>query len=122
MQVPESPALDATRRYLEAQARQDLTDSAAYFADDIVFKGLVLQAEGREQVSGSIQGFLQQAIDHIRVEAVTEVEPGRVMALYWFKLKPAESEQILCDHIDVREGRIARIENVFDVRKLPPME
>jgi len=68
--------------------------------------------------------FIQTAIEYIRLEAVVRVETGdssRFLALYWFKLKPATEPQVLCDHITVQDGKIQRIENVFDVTRLPPM-
>ena len=124
IQLPEGPTGSAVRLYLEAQDRKDLGDAAEFFHDDIVFNGLVLKAEGRQTVAAAIQQFIDQAIESIRIEAITEVETGdvcRVMALYWFTLKPAPEPQILCDHLTIRGGRITRVDNVFDVRRLPPM-
>ncbi len=124
IQLPEGPTGTAVRLYLEAQDRKDLGNAAEFFHDDIVFNGLVLKAEGRQTVAAAIQQFIDQAIESIRIEAITEVETGdvsRVLALYWFKLKPAPEPQILCDHLTIRGGRITRVDNVFDARKLPPM-
>lgn len=124
IQLPEGPTGNAVRLYLEAQDRKDLGNAAEFFHDDVVFNGLVLKAEGRQKVSAAIQQFIDQAIESIRIEAITEVETGdvsRVLALYWFKLKPAPEPQILCDHLTIRGGRITRVDNVFDVRRLPPM-
>lgn len=122
--LPDTPAGTATRLYLEAQERADFSGSAEFFTDDIVFNGLVLKVSGREQVSAGVEGFIKQAIDHLKIEAITQVESGdvsRVLALYWFKLKPVAEPQILCDHLTIRHGKIARIDNVFDAGKLPPM-
>lgn len=124
IKIPEGATGRAVRLYLEAQDRKDLGNAAEFFADDVVFNGLVLKAKGREQVAGAMQQFIQQAIEWIRIEAIAQVESGdvsRVMALYWFKLGPAPEPQILCDHLTIRDGRITQIDNVFDASRLPPM-
>lgn len=120
-ELPDTPTLAPVRAYLEAQAAQDLSSSADFFAEDIVFNGLVLTANGRAEVAGAIEGFLKQAIEFIEIEAIAEIGEGHVLALYWFKLKPAAEKQILVDRITVANGAITRIDNCFDVRKLPPM-
>ncbi len=128
VELPDNPTMNAVRRYLEAQHNKDFAGADTFLADNVVFRGLVLKAEGRDAVAGQIQGFLQQAVDYIELEAVTQVAeddgqqgPDRVLALYWFKLKPCDAPQILCDHLTVSDGKIERIENVFDLKKLPPM-
>ncbi|MCH9685001.1 MAG: nuclear transport factor 2 family protein [Deltaproteobacteria bacterium] len=124
IQLPDGPTGTAVRLYLEAQDRKDLGNAAEFFHDDIVFNGLLLKAEGRDTVAAAVGQFLEQAIESIRIEAITQVEAGdicRVLALYWFKLRPAPEFQILCDHLTIRGGRITRVDNVFDASKLPPM-
>ena len=119
--LPDTPEIRTVRKYLEAQDRKDMSDAAEYFADDVHFNGLVLQATGRADVAAQIEGFIKQAIEYIELEFVTQIEPGRVLALYNFKLGPAPSKQPLCDLITLDSGKIVRIDNVFDIRKLPPM-
>jgi ketosteroid isomerase-like protein len=120
--LPDTPALAVVRKYLEAQERADLSRAHEFFADDIVFNGLILRAEGRETVAAQIEGFIKQAIESLELEYVAEVESGkRVLALYNFKLRPLPNAHPLCDHITIRDGKIARIDNVFDLRKIPPM-
>ena len=124
IELPDTPEINLVRKYLEAQDRKDMSDAAEYFADDIVFNGLVLKANGRKDVAGQIEGFIKQAIEYIELEFVTQIDSGataRVMALYNFKLRPATATQPLCDLITVENGKITRIDNVFDLRKLPPM-
>jgi ketosteroid isomerase-like protein len=118
--LPSTPALAVVRKYLEAMERTDLSRAREFFADDIVFNGLILKAEGRDNVAPQIQAFLEQAIESFELEYITEVEPGkRVLALYNFKLRPLPKAHPLCDHITIRDGKIARIDNVFDLRKIP---
>ncbi len=122
--LPTSETFRPVRLYLEAQARKDFSNAAEFFAENLLFNGLVLRAEGRERVAAEVQGFVSAAVDHIVIEAIAEVESGdrsRFLALYKFKLKPATELQFLCDHIVVEKGLITRIDNVFDLGKLPPM-
>lgn len=122
--MPEGNNAAAVRAYLEAQDHKDFARAGEFFDDDVVFHGLVLEAQGREEVAGAMTAFIQSSIEYIRLEAITEVEAGdtsRFLALYWFKLKPASEPQVLCDHITVGGGKIKRIENVFDTSRLPPM-
>lgn len=124
IQLPKSPAIDAVRAYLEAESAKDFSRAAEFFAEDVQFNGLILKVSGRAQVAAQMEGFLRAAVEYIRIEAVAEVESGaasRVMALYWFKAKPSPEPQILCDHLTVVNGKITRIDNVFDAGKLPPM-
>ena len=124
IKLPEGATGRAVQLYLEAQDKVDFSNAAEFFHDDVNFNGLVLKTQGREQVAGAIQQFIEQAIESIRIEAIAQVETGdvsRVLALYWFKLKPAPQPQILCDHLTIRNGRITRVDNVFDASKLPPM-
>lgn len=44
-----------------------------------------------------------------------------MLVLYHFKLKPQAEGQPLCDHLMIAGGKIARIDNVFDASRLPPM-
>lgn len=124
IELPPGDAGRAVRLYLEAQDRKDFTGAAEFFHDDVMFNGLVLKANGRDEVAGGIESFARSALDWIRLEAITQPESGdtsRVLALYWVKLRPASEPQIVCDHLTIREGRIARIDNVFDLGKVPPM-
>ena len=124
IELPPGDAGRAVRLYLEAQDRKDFTGAAEFFHDDVLFNGLVLKANGRDEVAGGIESFARSALDWIRLEAITQSESGdtsRVLALYWVKLRPASEPQVVCDHLTIRGGRIARIDNVFDLGKVPPM-
>lgn len=124
VQLPPGETGRAVRLYLEAQDRKDFTGSEEFFHDDVLFNGLVLKANGRDEVAGGIESFAQNVIDWIRLEAISQSETGavsRVLALYWIKLRPAAEPQVVCDHLTIRNGRIARIDNVFDLGKVPVM-
>jgi len=124
IQLPPGDTGRAVRLYLEAQDRKDYSGAAEFFHDDVLFNGLVLKANGRDEVTGGLASFARDALDWIRVEAVAQPETGdvsRVLALYWVKLKPATEPQVVCDHLTIRDGRIARIDNVFDLGKVPAM-
>jgi ketosteroid isomerase-like protein len=124
IKLPPGETGRAVRLYLEAQDRKDYSSAEQFFHDDVTFNGLVLKANGRDEVTGGLARFAHDALDWIRLEAVAQPEVGdvsRVLALYWVKLKPASAPQVVCDHLTIREGRIARIDNVFDLGKVPPM-
>lgn len=121
--LPTSAAFRPVRMYLAAQANKDFGAAAEFFADDVQFHGLVLQAGGRARVAGEMEGFIRAAIERVEIEAIAEVESGansRFLALYRFKTRSSAEPQTICDHITVADGRIVRIENVFDVRRLMP--
>jgi len=119
--IPTSASFQPVRLYLEAQDQKDFRRAKEFFADDVYFNGLVLKARGCERVAAEMSAFISAAIEYIALEAIAEVEPGRFLALYQFKLKPASEAQFLCDHIVVKDGRIVQVDNVFDAAKLPPM-
>jgi hypothetical protein len=123
VKLPPSPATTAVERYLLAMAAKDFGAAAKFLSDDVYFNGLVMNLRGRDPIVRELHAFLP-AIETLRVEAAAQVElgdPARYLVLYWFKLLPQAAAQPLCDHITVRAGRIIRIDNVFDVRKLPAM-
>lgn len=122
--LPKTQDFAAVRLYLEAQSAKDFARAPEFFDDDVDFVGLILEAKGRETVTAEMVKFITAAIEYIEIEAIAQVEDGptsRFLAMYWFKLLPADKPQMLCDHITVRDGKITRIENCFDVTKLPPM-
>lgn len=124
IELPPGATGRAVRLYLEAQDRKDFTAAAEFFHDDVTFNGVVLKAHGRAEVAEGIESFARNVLDWIRIEAVTQAEGGdisRVLALYWCKLQPAAEPQVVCDHLTIRDGRIARIDNVFDLGKVPPL-
>ena len=55
------------------------------------------------------------------MEAIADLGDGRALCSLLVQLKPSPTEQVLCDHLRVENGKITRIENVFDVSKLPSM-
>lgn len=119
--LPSSAAVAPVLRYLEAQASQDFGASREFFAEDLQFHGLVLKAEGRAKIASEMEQFIRAALEGLVVEAIAEVESGdrsRFLALYHFITKAHKTPQAICDHITVERGRIARIENVFDVKRL----
>jgi ketosteroid isomerase-like protein len=124
IQLPPGEVGRAVQLYFEAHDRKDFAAAAEFFHDDVLFNGLVLKANGRDEVAGGIESFARNALDWIRLEAITQPEAGdtsRVLALYWVKLRPAAEAQVVCDHMTFRDGRIARIDNVFDLGKVPAM-
>lgn len=125
VQLPPGSTGRAVRLYLEAHDRKDFTGAEEFFHDDVRFNGLVLEASGRDEVAGELESFAKGALDWIRLEAIAQPESGddgsRVLALYWIKLRPAPAPQVVCDHLTIRDGRIARIDNVFDLGKVPAM-
>ena len=123
VQLPDNSEATAVKKYLLAQDAKDFSNAADFFAENVAFNGLILKTEGRAQVAQEMEGFIKTAIESIEIEAIAEVERSadtvRYMALYAFKLKPAPAPQMLCDHITLQSGKITRIDNVFDVRKVP---
>lgn len=116
-------AIQAVLAFLQAELDRDFSKSEAFFAEDVVFNGLVMQVQGRKEASEGIRGFLTSADVHLDFDAVAHVEQGstdRVLALYHFQL-PGLPALPLCDHYTIKNGKIARIDNVFDATKLPPM-
>jgi hypothetical protein len=122
--LPSGDTGKAVQLYLEAHEHKDFARAPEFFHDDVLFNGLVLKASGRDEVAGGIESFARTVLDWIRLEAIAQPEAGdtsRVLALYWVKLRPAPAPQVVCDHLTIREGRIARIDNVFDLGKVPPL-
>ena len=123
IELPPGPDTDAVLAYLEAQGRKSFADHATFFAADVHFNGLVLNASGAERIAEEMDRFLP-AIAHLSVDAAARVEsgdPSRYLVLYKFQLTGQAEPQPLCDHITVAGGVIVRVDNIFDVTTLPPM-
>lgn len=112
--------LQAALAFLRAQLDRDFSKAATFFADDILFNGLVLQVEGCDVTAEGIVGFLQSANVRLDFDAVAQVADDRILALYRFQIADLPP-QALCDHYTLRDGKITRIDNIFDVTRLPPM-
>lgn len=116
-------AIQAALQFLRAQLDRDFSGASTFFADDVVFNGLVMQVQGRDEASQGISGFLQSANVALDFDAVAHVERGatdRVLALYRFQV-PGLPPMALCDHYTIQGGKITRIDNIFDASRLPPM-
>jgi hypothetical protein len=122
--VPGSEDAKVVCKYVEALARKDFSRAEEFFSEDIFFNGLILKKQGRDGVAAEVEQFLHAAIEDIRVEAIAEVESGdkrsRALVLYRFKLKGWRNYEALADHVTLRDRRIVRIDNVFDVQKVQP--
>ena len=121
VKLPESADAKAVAAYLAAQERKSFENHGDFFDADVVFNGLVLKASGAKRIAEEMSRFLP-AVKHLAVDAAVQVEEGdvsRFLVLYQFQLQGQDKPQPLCDHITVSGGRIARIDNVFDVSLLP---
>ena len=121
--LPETPDGRAVAAYILAQDNKAFGNHAEFFAEDVHFNGLVLNAKGAAKIAEEMDRFLP-AVAHLSVEAGTRVEDGatcRYLVLYRFKLQGQADTQPLCDHITVVDGKIVRVDNIFDVTLLPPM-
>lgn len=123
VKLPETADTTAVCAYLLAQEAKQFGNHAEFFAADVHFNGLVLNAQGAERIAEEMNRFLP-AVARLSVDIAARVQDGptsRYMVLYQFQLQGQPSAQPLCDHITVRDGKIVRVDNVFDVSLLPPM-
>ncbi len=123
VKLPESADTTAVLAYLQAQEAKSFTNHAEFMAPDVHFNGLVLNAQGAGRIAEEMNRFLP-AIAKLSVDAAARVEDGatsRYLVLYQFQLQGQKAAQPLCDHIVVRDGKIARVDNIFDVTKLPQL-
>ncbi len=123
IQLPDSDDTKAVLAYLEAQEAKDFANHASFLAPNVHFNGLVLNAKGAERIAEEMNRFLP-AIQHLSVDAAARVHGGEVsryLVVYQFQLQGQPAPQPLADHIEVRDGRIVRVDNCFDVTKLPQL-
>ena len=118
-----TPSADskAVAAYLQAQESKDFSASETFMSDDVYFNGLVLNQKGRMKISQAMAEFLP-AIKTLALEAATQIVSGdtsEYLVLYNFQIHGQKSPQSLCDRVVVRDGLITRIDNVFDLAKLP---
>ncbi|MEM6989835.1 MAG: nuclear transport factor 2 family protein [Myxococcota bacterium] len=121
--LPENADTTAVCAYLLAQEAKAFDNHATFMAPDVHFNGLVLNAQGAERIAEEMNRFLP-AVATLTVDVAARVEDGttsRYMVLYQFQLQGQRAAQPLCDHITVRDGKITRIDNVFDVTLLPQL-
>ena len=122
--LPESADSRAVGAYLDAQARKSFAGYESFLHPDMLFNGLVLNAQGAERIASEMDRFLP-AIEVLELDSAAQVEEGEVsryLVLYRFQLQGQAEPQPLCDHIAVRNGLIERIDNVFDLTRLPRLD
>ena len=121
VQLDPSPNADAVLAYLTAQGNADFTGHATFLHPDCVFNGLVLQARGANVIAEEMNRFLP-SVKTLAVDAAVRAEAGEVerfLILYRFQLIGQPEAQALCDHVTAQNGRIVRVDNVFDVSRMP---
>ncbi len=119
--LPSGPDTEAVRAYLRAQEAKSFTNHAEFFAPDIHFNGLVLNASGAPRIAAEMERFLP-VVTVLSVDVAVQVEAGstsRYLVLYRFQVQGQQRSQPLCDHITVCGGKIIRVDNVFDATLLP---
>ncbi len=105
----------------DAWKAQDLDRIMSHFTDDIVYHNMPMEpAEGREAVSGVIEGFLAMA-DSIVFDTVNEVADGDLVLnerVDTFVIGGKPTPIHVMGAFELRDGKIARWRDYFDLAGL----
>lgn len=119
LEMPSTAEAEAVRSYLLAQASKDFSDAKKCFADGVVFNDLMYPVSGKEEVIKSLAEYAKEYLTTFVVEAVHEAgSPDRYLALCAIALRGVEETTSTCELISLKDGKIVRVDNCFDVDKL----
>ena len=119
--MPDNANAKAIMNYMEALSAGDSSKMRQALADDIVFDGLMFQSNCFESVVKLAEGSATNT-KSMKIEAITEcADPNHYLVLFWMKFAgTSDNESVaICDYITLKDGKIKRINNVFDVNKVP---
>jgi len=120
MTLPDTVEAKAVRKYYEAQVNKDYSKSEDFFTEDVVFNGVAYKESGRDALSKGFQQWTSTGVTSFRLEAVNECgAPDRYLGLYWIVMAPLTTEQVMCDYITLRDGKVCRVDNCLDKSKVP---
>lgn len=120
MQPENSEPRTVAQEYYNAIARKDPTAARRFLADDLVFVGLFETFTNAEAYLKALTGLLQ-IVTRFDVQAI--IAEGNEVAVF-FELEttaPAEAVTLVAEWIRVRDGKIVRVQAVFDGRPFAAM-
>lgn len=119
LDLPSTPSGDAVRAYLNAMVTRDFSKAQEFFSVDTMYNDALHSTEGLTAVQERLDGYVKQYLTTYRVEAVTQAGDGDTfMALCSIALNGSETELPVCDLLRVKDGKIYRTDNCYDVQKL----
>ena len=124
IKTPETANAKAVKNYMEAFQTKDAAIFRKELADDIVFDGLLFKIDGIEAFVEQAKGFAE-LVESMKIEAITEcADADHYLVIFWKKCKGApEADSVCaCDYFTLKDGKIQRINNVFDVDKMPQIK
>lgn len=108
----------SVRAYLLAQATKNFTDASNFFTDDVVFNDVMFPVSGRDEVVKSLSDYVEQYLTSFRVEAANEAgATDRYLVLCFISVKDSDLQIPTGEYITLREGKICRVDNCFNVKK-----
>ena len=118
--LEDTPAGTAVRNYLEGQEACSEQIFASSLSEDIIFYGQMFKATGRDAVLAGFMDFLKNMVVSMRVEAATRVvDTDQFIVLFYVLLEGNVKEMPIVDLLRVKDGKIYRVDNCFDVDKVP---
>lgn len=121
IELPETPAAEAIRRYLTAQEKHEFLNRTDIFTEDAIFNGLLFKVKGRNELNKGFQDFVSTMVSTIRIEAVSQVgSSDQWLVLFFIILSGATQEVPIVDLVTVKDGLVSRVDNCFDTSKMTP--
>lgn len=111
---------NVAHEYYQSIARKDPAAARRFLADDLVFVGLFETFTNAEAYLKALTGLLQ-IVTRFEVQAII-VEGNEVAVLFELETTaPAEAVTLVAEWIRVRDGKIVRVQAVFDGRPFAAM-
>ena len=118
--LEDTPAGTAVRNYLEGQNARNKEMLVSSMSEDVILYGKIFKVSGRDAVVATFLEFLTNMVVSLRIEAVTRVEGSdQFIVLFNALIKGNEKEMPIVDLLCIKDGKINRVDDCFDVNKVP---
>ena len=105
--------------FLRAEHERDFSKGKDLFAEDAFFNGMLFKKHGWAEITELYVKFVAEELLSIRIEAITEISESKFLVLWWALVTGNEKEMPACELFTTRDGKISRIDNCFDLSKVP---
>jgi len=111
---------EVAKQFYQAVQKRDLTTARTFLADDLEFVGLFETYHGPAEYLTALTGLLSVTV---RLDVKTIIGEGDQAAVF-FELEtkaPVQGTTFVAEWFQVRDGKVRRVQSVFDGRLFAAM-
>jgi hypothetical protein len=121
LSLPDGPVGATLRAFIEGRAERNGALMKGYYSEDVVLNGKLYQEKGADAVIDLYTRFIDDYLVSFRAEALTQIGHSQWLILEVVVLKGSGNKEMPITHLLTMNaaGEICRIENCYDMSKVP---